>query len=70
MTTLEVDPYRAAAARANLARAGLADRVEVITGPALETLSALAGPFDLVFIDADKRSNPEVRAIELRGRGR
>ena len=42
-----------------LARAGLADRVEVIVGPALDTLPRLTGPFDLVFIDADKRSNAD-----------
>jgi predicted O-methyltransferase YrrM len=50
-------------ARANVARAGLAGVVEVRVGPALETLPALAaearGPFDLIFIDADKRSNPD-----------
>ena len=49
-------------ARANIARAGLAERVEVRLGPALDSLAALvaegAGPFDLVFIDADKPNNP------------
>lgn len=62
LITLEADPVHADVARANLARAGLAGTVEVITGPALETLPRLAeaghGPFDLVFIDADKPSNP------------
>ncbi|CAA9550072.1 MAG: O-methyltransferase [uncultured Thermomicrobiales bacterium] len=62
LVTLEADPAHAAVARANLARAGLADRVEVRVGPALETLPRLAaegqGPFDLVFIDADKPNNP------------
>jgi predicted O-methyltransferase YrrM len=52
VVTLEVDPDRAARARA-----ALGDRAEVITGPALETLPTLDGPFDLIFIDADKRSN-------------
>jgi len=60
MITLELDPARAELARANLARAGLDDRVEVVVGPALETLPWVAeerpGPFDLVFIDADKAS--------------
>jgi predicted O-methyltransferase YrrM len=60
--TLEVDPRHAAAARANIERAGLADRIEVRLGPASESLARLAaageGPFDLVFIDADKPSNP------------
>jgi predicted O-methyltransferase YrrM len=60
LVTLERDPARADVARGNLARAGLADVVEVRAGPALETLSVLAderrGPFDLVFVDADKES--------------
>lgn len=55
--TLERDPTHAAVARANLARAGLADRVQVIEGAALNTLPGVAGPFDLFFIDADKGSN-------------
>ncbi len=57
LVTLEADPAHADVARANIARAGLADRVEVVTGRALDTLPQLAGPFDLIFIDADKRSN-------------
>jgi predicted O-methyltransferase YrrM len=57
--TLEVNPRHAEVARANLARAGLADVVEVRVGPALDTLPTLTGPYDLVFIDADKRSNPD-----------
>jgi predicted O-methyltransferase YrrM len=60
--TLEVDPKRAEVARANFARAGLQDVVELRVGNALETLPRLSaegrGPFDLVFIDADKKSNP------------
>lgn len=56
--SLEADPAHAELARANIARAGLADRVEVRVGKALDTLPQLeserAGPFDLVFIDADK----------------
>jgi predicted O-methyltransferase YrrM len=58
LVTLEADPVYSDVARANLARAGLADRVEVLTGHALDTLPRLHGPFDLIFIDADKRSNP------------
>ena len=57
LVTLEIDPNHAAVARENIARAGLADRVEVIVGPAAETLATLQGPFDFVFIDADKPSN-------------
>lgn len=56
--TLEVNPKHAAIARANLARAGLSDRVEIRLGPALDSLSQLAGgrepPFDFIFIDADR----------------
>lgn len=67
VTTLEIDPAHAAVARANIERAGLADVVEVLEGPAAETAAALVGagtaPYDLVFIDADKRSN--VRYLEL-----
>jgi len=61
LVTLEIDPHHAEVARANIAAAGLADRVEVRTGPAVDTLAALeaegAEPFDLVFIDADKPTN-------------
>jgi len=54
--SLELDPDRAAAARANLERAGLADRAEVRVGPAAAALAALPEEpaFDLVFLDADK----------------
>ena len=58
LISLEADPRHAEVARANIARAGLADAVEVRLGRALETLPHLTaegvGPFDLVFIDADK----------------
>ena len=59
LVSLEVDPHHAEVARANIARAGLASCVEVVVGPALETLPGLSGPFDLVFLDADKRRNAE-----------
>jgi predicted O-methyltransferase YrrM len=62
IVTLEASPEYAAVARRNLA--GLP--VEVIVGPALETLPSLTGPFDLVFIDADKRSNAEYLRWALR----
>jgi predicted O-methyltransferase YrrM len=62
MVTLEYEPHHAATAKKNIERAGFADRVEVRVGAAAETLSRLAaegaGPFDLIFIDADKPSNP------------
>jgi predicted O-methyltransferase YrrM len=63
LTTLELDPRYAEVAKANIARAGLAERVEVRVGAALESLARLAaegaGPFDLIFVDADKVSTPE-----------
>jgi predicted O-methyltransferase YrrM len=57
VVTLEYDPKHAEVARANIARAGFGDRVEVLVGPALETLPTVTGAFDLVFIDADKENN-------------
>ncbi|WP_027891454.1 O-methyltransferase [Calidithermus chliarophilus] len=71
LITLEADPRHAEVARANLERAGLAGVVEVRLGRALDTLPRLAdegaGPFDLVFLDADKPSTPEYLrwALEL-----
>lgn len=63
LVSLEVDARHAEVAARNLDRAGVAARVSVRVGPALETLPKLeregAGPFDLVFIDADKPSNPQ-----------
>lgn len=63
LISLEVDPTCAEVARANISRAGLADRVEVRLGAALDTLAQLVAeghvPFDLFFIDADKRNNPD-----------
>jgi len=66
LVTLEYEPKHAEVARANIAGAGLADRVEVRVGPALDTLPGLNGPFDLVFIDADKPNNPEYLRWALR----
>jgi predicted O-methyltransferase YrrM len=60
VVTLEYEPKHAEVARANLERAGVADRVEVIVGAALDTLPQLEArrePFDLIFIDADKENN-------------
>ena len=61
LVTLEVDPRHAEVARVNLARAGVGDLVDVRVGPALQTLPTLAehGPFDFVFIDADKAPTTE-----------
>jgi predicted O-methyltransferase YrrM len=57
--TLEYEPKHAEVARANLDRAGVGDRVEILVGAALDSLPKITGgPFDLVFIDADKENNP------------
>jgi len=52
--TCDVDPDTTAIARRYAEEAGIADRIEYRLGPALETIETLEGPFDLVFIDADK----------------
>ncbi|MFF4099215.1 O-methyltransferase [Streptomyces sp. NPDC001903] len=69
LVTLEVDPRCADVAAANVARAGLADVVDIRRGRALDLLPGLTdlAPFDLVFIDADKPSNPDYLkwALEL-----
>jgi predicted O-methyltransferase YrrM len=55
VVTLEYDPKHAKVAQANLQRAGVGERVRVVVGAALDTLPTVTdGPFDLVFIDADK----------------
>jgi predicted O-methyltransferase YrrM len=63
LISLELDPKHAEVARANIARAGLAERVEVRLGAALESLPRLAAEqpkaFDFIFIDADKQNIPE-----------
>lgn len=62
LITLEYSPHHAAVAAENIARAGLADRVEIRVGAAADSLAALcaegAEPFDMIFIDADKPNNP------------
>jgi predicted O-methyltransferase YrrM len=61
LVTLEINPKNAAVARTNLERAGLAQRTQVMVGPASESLAQLiaerVAPFDLVFIDADKENS-------------
>jgi predicted O-methyltransferase YrrM len=63
LVTLELDPRHAEVASANIERAALSDVVEIRLGRALDTLPALAaegrGPFDFVFIDADKQGNAD-----------
>jgi len=70
LITLEANAKHAAVAQANLARAGLADVVELRLGPAIDSLPQLAAagssPFDLVFIDADKVSMPDYFAWALK----
>jgi predicted O-methyltransferase YrrM len=62
VVTVEIEPRYAEVARANLERAGLASLVEARVGAALDVLPAIEaeglGPFDLVFVDADKRNSP------------
>jgi len=75
MITLESEPKHAEVARANIARAGFAEIVDLRVGPALETLPKLAsegrGPFDLIFVEADKATYPEYFkwALKLSRRG-
>jgi predicted O-methyltransferase YrrM len=75
LVTLEADPDFAEVARANIARAGLGGKVEIRIGRAQDTMPALidegAGPFDLIFIDADKPSTPDyfLWAVKLARRG-
>jgi caffeoyl-CoA O-methyltransferase len=56
ITTIEIDEETSATARRYAEEAGVADRIEFRVGTALDELQTLAGPFDLVFIDADKES--------------
>ena len=55
-TTLERLPEKVALAQANFERAGLAPWITIREGIALETLATLDGPFDLIFLDADRAS--------------
>ena len=70
LVTLEFEPKHARVATANLARAGLADQVEVVVGVALETLPGVIdradAPFDVVFLDADKVNYPAYFAEFMR----
>ena len=75
VVTLESDARHAEIARANIARAGLAEVVEIRVGPAVDTLSRLVQesvePFDFIFIDADKTNNDRYLrwALELSDTG-
>jgi len=67
LTCLELDEQRVAIARRNLEAAGVADRVEILVGPAGESLEAMAAApaFDFAFIDADKTGYPEYYELVL-----
>ena len=62
ITTLELEPTHAAVARENLRAAGFEQLVEILVGPAADSLRELAArgvePFDLIFLDADKKGYP------------
>ncbi|MGD0642701.1 MAG: O-methyltransferase [Roseiarcus sp.] len=70
VVTLEAVPAHAEVARANVANAGLGDRVDIRVGEALASLPRIeaegVGPFDFIFIDADKPNNPDYLAWALR----
>ncbi len=58
ITSCELSPVHAEFARRHIAASPYADRIEVVVGPAIETIAGLPGPFDLVFLDADKAGYP------------
>ena len=68
MVTLELEPAHARVAAKSLHRAGLLEKVELIVGPALESLPTLADrgvdPFDVVFLDADKVNYPNYFRVQ------
>jgi predicted O-methyltransferase YrrM len=70
LTSLELNPTHAEVARSNISQAGFASQVEIIQGPAAESLARLhqesRGPFDLIFIDADKSGYPTYLAWALK----
>ncbi len=70
LISLEIDEHHAEVARENVERAGLAERIEIRVGDARELLAGIAeggeGPFDIVFIDADKTGYPEYLEWSLR----
>ncbi len=70
LVTMEFDPHHASVARENLERAGVGERITILEGPAVDSLSRLIAAdtpsFDMVFIDADKESYPEYFALSMR----
>jgi caffeoyl-CoA O-methyltransferase len=67
LVTLDRDPVATAVARRYFAESGLGDRIQLLLGPALDTLASLSGPFDFAFLDADKENYPRYyeRILEL-----
>jgi predicted O-methyltransferase YrrM len=65
IVSIDRNPDKHVLARENLRRANLLDRVELRTGDATEIVRQLTGPFDLVFLDADRRKFPEIMQILL-----
>jgi caffeoyl-CoA O-methyltransferase len=59
IVSCEISPVHAEFARRHIAASPYAGSIEVVVGPALDTIATLPGPFDLVFIDADKAAYPE-----------
>jgi predicted O-methyltransferase YrrM len=70
LVTLELDRTHAEIARRNFERAGVLDRIDLRVGPALETLRAIeteaSGPFDFIFVDADKPAYAEYLEWSIR----
>ena len=70
LISLEIDEHHAEVARNNVERAGLSEKVEIRVSDAHELLAAIIedeeGPFDVIFIDADKESYPEYLGVSLR----
>jgi predicted O-methyltransferase YrrM len=66
LTTIEGSEKHAAFARRSFARSGVADRVELLLGEALDTMETLAGPYDAVFLDADKAPLARYFALAMR----
>jgi caffeoyl-CoA O-methyltransferase len=59
ITSCEISPVHAEFARRHIASSPYAENIDIVVGPAIETIAALDGPFDLVFIDADKAAYPD-----------
>lgn len=66
IVTCEIDAEHAELARKHIEASSYADRIDIRVGPALETVDSLPGPFDLVFIDADKRNYSAYYEASLR----